>query len=63
MSAVAGIICRIKPGEEVVKGQPLLELHTEEPERLAWARQALEGAVDIVDSPPAPVPVVLEVIK
>ncbi len=63
VSAVAGIICRVKPGEEVVKGQPLLELHTEEPERLAWARQALEGAVDIVDSPPAPVPVVLEVIK
>jgi thymidine phosphorylase len=63
VSAVAGIVCRVKPGEEVAKGQPLLELHTEDRDRLAWARQALEGSIEIGDNPPAPVPVVLEVIK
>jgi len=63
VSAVAGIVCRVKPGEEVAKGQPLLELHTEDPGRLAWARQALEGSIEIGDNPPAPVPIVLEVIK
>jgi thymidine phosphorylase len=63
VSAVAGIVCRVKPGEEVAKGQPLLELHTEDHDRLAWARQALEGSIEIGDNPPAPVPVVLEVIK
>ncbi len=63
VSAVAGIVCRVKPGEEVTKGQPLLELHTEDSGRLAWARQALEGSIEIGDNPPAPVPVVLEVIK
>jgi thymidine phosphorylase len=63
VSAVAGVLCRVKPGEDVVKGQPLLELHTEEPERIAWAREALEGAIEISDEPPASAPVVLEVIK
>ena len=63
VSAVAGIVCCVKPGEEVAKGQPLLELHTEDRDRLAWARQALEGSIEIGDNPPAPVPVVLEVIK
>jgi len=63
VSAVAGIVCRVTPGEEVAKGQPLLELHTEDPGRLAWASQALEGSIEIGDSPPAPVPIVLEVIK
>jgi thymidine phosphorylase len=63
VSAVAGIVCHVKPGEAVAKGQPLLELHTEQPERFEWARQALEGAIDIGDQPPAVVPVVVEVIK
>ena len=63
VSAVAGIVCCVKPGEEVAKGQPLLELHTEDRDRLAWARQALEGSIEIGDNPPARVPVVLEVIK
>ena len=63
VSAVAGIVCCVKPGEEVAKGQPLLELHTEDRDRLAWARQVLEGSIEIGDNPPARVPVVLEVIK
>jgi thymidine phosphorylase len=63
VNAVAGVMCRVKPGEDVVKGQPLLELHTEEPERLTWARDALEGAIVVGDQTPVATPIVLEVIK
>ena len=48
VSATAGVVCRVKPGEEVTEGQPLLELHTDEPARLGWARDALKGAIAIV---------------
>jgi len=63
VSAVAGVVCQVKPGDKVTEGQPLLELHTERPERFDWGRQALEGAIAIGDQPPASVPVVLEVIN
>jgi len=63
VSATAGVVCRVKPGEEVTEGQPLLELHTDEPACLDWARDALKGAIAIVDEPRAPTPVVLEVIS
>ncbi|MGO9584331.1 MAG: thymidine phosphorylase [Acidimicrobiales bacterium] len=62
VSAVAGVVCQAKPGDKVTKGQPLLELYTEQPERFAWGRQALEGAIVIGDEPPALAPAVLEVI-
>jgi thymidine phosphorylase len=63
VSAAAGVVCRAKPGDEVSEGQPLLELHSDEPERIVWARQALEGAAEIGDESPALGPVVLEVIR
>jgi hypothetical protein len=46
-----------------VKGQPLLELHTEEPDRIAWALEILDGAIDIGKETPPMIPIVLEVIK
>jgi thymidine phosphorylase len=52
VSATAGVRCLAKPGEPVQKGQPLLELHTDDPSRLERARQALEGGLRISDSPP-----------
>jgi thymidine phosphorylase len=56
----AGVMCLVKPGEQVEKGQPVLELHTSDRARLERARQALKGAVDISpERPPAP-PLVLE---
>ena len=63
VSASAGVVCRIKPGEKVTEGQALLELHTDQPERLDWAREALKDAIAIGDQPPAPTSVVLEVIS
>ena len=35
VSAAAGVVCRAKVGEPVQKGEPLLELHTDDPARLA----------------------------
>ncbi|SIO85671.1 thymidine phosphorylase [Nocardiopsis sp. JB363] len=43
----AGVTLHAKPGEEVVAGEPLFTLHTDETERFAWAAEALEGACDI----------------
>ena len=51
VSAGAGVVCRAKPGDEVVAGQPLLDLHADEPERFAGARAALAGAFGIGDAP------------
>ncbi len=63
VSATAGVICLAKPGEKVEAGQPLLELRTEEPGRLAGAAEALAGAVEIGPEPPEPRPLVIERIN
>jgi thymidine phosphorylase len=62
VSASAGVRCLVKPGEPVEKGQPLLELHTDDGARLARAREPLQGALEIVGHPPAagPASLVLE---
>ncbi|MCZ9340180.1 thymidine phosphorylase, partial [Streptomyces sp. TRM76130] len=36
-----------KPGDEVREGQPLLTLHTDTPERFAYALEAVAGSYDI----------------
>ena len=45
VQAGAGIELHAKPGMEVRGGQPLLTLHTDEPERFDRALAALEGGV------------------
>jgi thymidine phosphorylase len=62
VSATAGVRCLVKPGEPVQKGQPLLELHTDDRGRLERAREALTGAFEVTDAGPQPVaaPLVLE---
>ena len=52
VSASAGVRCLVKPGEPVEKGQPVLELHTDEPARLERARQALDGAFEVTGDGP-----------
>jgi len=60
VSASAGVMCLAKPGDAVEEGQPLLELHADEPGRFDRAATALEGAIDIGPEPPEPRPLVLE---
>jgi len=60
VSHAAGVVCLAKPGERVEKGQPVLELRTDQPARLARAREALQGKLSISPEQPAPaLPLVL----
>lgn len=52
VSASAGVRCLVKPGEPVDKGQPLLELHSDEPSRFERARQVLKDAIEVIDDAP-----------
>jgi thymidine phosphorylase len=47
VSAGAGVVLLAKPGDRVRAGQPLLELHTDDPARFERALQALDGGFDI----------------
>src|SRR5262249_9559375 len=47
VSASAGGVLRAQPGDRGGAGQPVLELHTDEPDRFARALAALEGAITI----------------
>ena len=53
VSHTAGVRCLAKPGDHVAAGQPVLELHADDPGRFAAALEALEGAVTIGSEPPA----------
>nr|WP_218849161.1 thymidine phosphorylase [Nocardioides perillae] len=50
VQAAAGVEWHARPGEEVTEGQPLLTLHTDEPERFERALAALDGGVDVAPS-------------
>src|SRR4051794_8664504 len=47
VSSAAGVTWRAGVGERVTAGQPLLELHTDDPDRIPRALEALEGAVGV----------------
>ncbi len=47
VQAAAGIVMHAKPGDAVTKGQPLMTLHTDTPDRFDRAVAALEGGFDI----------------
>ena len=52
VSAAAGVICLAKPGDQVSKGQPLLELRADDADRFGPALAALDGAVESAGSRP-----------
>ena len=47
VSACAGVVWRAKPGDSVGAGDVLFELHTEDPQRISPALEALEHAWEI----------------
>ncbi|GAA3492508.1 MULTISPECIES: thymidine phosphorylase [Streptomyces] len=59
VQAGAGIELHAKPGDKVVAGQPLMTLHTDTPEKFAYAIEALDGGVltahESTDFVPAPI--------
>jgi thymidine phosphorylase len=60
VSAVSGVTWRAGVGDAVTKGQPLLELHVDDPTRIAGALEALDGAFEIGPGPCDPPPLVLD---
>jgi thymidine phosphorylase len=60
VSAAAGVELLAKPGDPVTAGAPLLRLHTDDPTRVPRALDALDGALDIADTAPAPTSLVLD---
>ncbi|HEY7046252.1 MAG TPA: thymidine phosphorylase [Jatrophihabitantaceae bacterium] len=53
VSAGSGVVMLAKPGDAVTAGQPLLELHTDDPSRFDAALAALEGGYAVGAAPPA----------
>ena len=60
VQAGAGVELHARPGDTVRRGQPLLTLHTDEPDRFERARAALSGGTDIGAAPPGSTPLVLD---
>jgi thymidine phosphorylase len=60
VSATAGVVMRAKPGDRVHEGEPLLELHTDDAERIGAAKEALEGAIGIGEDPPSAASLVID---
>jgi len=60
VSAVAGVVTLKKSGARVEEGEPVLELHAEEPGRFDAARAALADAIVIGAEPPEGRPLVIE---
>jgi thymidine phosphorylase len=62
VQAGAGVEMHAKPGDTVTEGQPLLTLHTDEPERFERALEVLAEGVEVAPSGAGfePVPLVLD---
>ncbi|MFI6445440.1 thymidine phosphorylase [Kitasatospora sp. NPDC050543] len=62
VQAGAGVEMHAKPGDTVVAGQPLLTLHTDTPERYAYAIEALVDGIEVAPAGTAftPNPIVLD---
>ncbi|WP_370894774.1 thymidine phosphorylase [Janibacter sp. GXQ6167] len=63
VQAGAGVEMHAKPGDTVRKGEPLMTLLTDTPERFERARAALDGGWDIGDTAPELRPVVIDTIR
>jgi thymidine phosphorylase len=64
VQAGAGVVWHARPGDSVTEGQPLLTLHTDEPERFDRALESLADGFDIDDgSSYAPTPLILDRIS
>ncbi len=60
VSATAGVLLRARPGDAVGRGEPLLELHTEDGSSIPRALAALHGSISISDDAYAPPPLVID---
>jgi thymidine phosphorylase len=59
VSAAAGVVLRVRPGDTVRAGDPLFELRTDDGSKIPAALAAAGGAVVVADTAPEPVPLIL----
>jgi thymidine phosphorylase len=59
VSPTAGVTWRATVGDAVTEGQPLLELHLDDPAKLDGALEALASAIEVSPDPVTPPPMVL----
>lgn len=60
VSATAGVVCLVKPGESVAAGQPVLELRADDPARFDEVTDLAASAVVVDDAAPELRPIVIE---
>ncbi len=63
VSPSAGVMCLAKEGDAVEAGQPILELHLDDPGRLDHALEALDGGIEIGPEPPPALPLVIDILR
>jgi thymidine phosphorylase len=63
VSATAGVLCLVREGDHVGKGQPLFELHADDDAHLDLGREAMRHAVEIGDEPRPVDDVVVDLIR
>ncbi len=65
VQAGAGVVWHARPGDQVREGEPLLTLHTDDPERFGRALASLEDGYDVTpgDSSYTPQPLVIDRIS
>ncbi|HEY3262180.1 MAG TPA: thymidine phosphorylase [Pseudonocardiaceae bacterium] len=59
----AGVLVLVKPGDTVERGQPLLELHTDNPDAVPAALAALDGRYRIGHQPPPVASLIIDVLR
>lgn len=62
VSATAGVRCLVDRGDVVESGQPVLELHADDPSRFELAERYLPTAVEIGEDAPTPPSLIVESI-
>ena len=62
VSAAAGVICLVREGDRVEKGQPLFELHADDEAHLGVGRVTIAHAVVLGNEAPAPSSLLLDLI-
>jgi thymidine phosphorylase len=63
VDSAAGVLCLARVGEQVAKGQPLFELHTNNPDVLPGVVEVLADGWEIGETPPVPTDLVLDVLR
>jgi thymidine phosphorylase len=56
----AGVVLKVRPGDAVRAGDPLLELRTDEPGRIPAAREVAAPAIVVAETAPDPAPLLID---